>query len=444
MKAPTLADMPLPASLVSPVAMPVSVPGYTLVAQLGMGSYGVVFLATDDKSQQSVAIKIARVDHDLRRIARFQRETILCRRLHHPCIVQMIDKGMSGSFVYGVFEYVPGITLKQLLQQSGALDAVEAGRLMMQVLDALACAHQMGIVHRDLKPENIMIATYGVVKHAKVLDFGISTLVPDFRDPHFKNITYADECLGTPTYSAPEQLRGEAPCIQSDLYAWGLIFLECLTGRPVFEGASTADIFYQKLVPQEIMLPKGVAGHPVAPLLRKALRKKRDERSPSAQELLQELSRIRLDDLVDVSLPIPAQAASAMLPTVVNQPVREEKRQVTLLFCGVSVWLPPLDDDPETVDFEQQESLQRTLSQAFQEAALQRGGSLIGNLGHQFCVMFGYPKSTEGDARLAATVATALMTLARQHAGDAELCRVGGPAGSAGWAAYRHGGDCQP
>lgn len=426
MKAPTLANMPLPASLTSPTATPVSVPGYTLETLLGTGSYGVVFLASDDKNQQKVAIKIARVDDDARRIERFQRETVLCGRLRHPSIVQLLGDGMSGPFVYGVFEYVPGITLKQLLQQEGALEAVEAGRLMMQVLDALACAHQVGIVHRDLKPENIMIATYGVVRHAKVLDFGISTLVPDFRDPHFKNITHADECLGTPTYSAPEQLRGEAPCTQSDLYAWGLIFLECLTGRPAFEGASTADIFYQKLVPQEIMLPKGVASHPVASLLRKALRKKRDERSQSAQALLLELSRIRLDDLVDVSLPTPAQAASTLLPTVVSQPVREEKRQVTLLFCGVSVWLPPLDDDPEAVDFEQQESLQRTLSQAFQEAALQRGGSLIGNLGHQFCVMFGYPKSTEGDARLAATIATELMSLARQRASDAELCRVGG------------------
>ncbi|MEN9984560.1 MAG: hypothetical protein RI925_62 [Pseudomonadota bacterium] len=426
MKAPTLANMPLPASLNSPTATPVSVPGYTLESLLGTGSYGVVFLATDDKNQQKVAIKIARVDDDARRIERFQRETVLCGRLRHPSIVQLLGDGMSGPFVYGVFEYVPGITLKQLLQQEGALEAVEAGWLMMQVLDALACAHQLGIVHRDLKPENIMIATYGVVRHAKVLDFGISTLVPDFRDPHFKNITHADECLGTPTYSAPEQLRGEAPCTQSDLYAWGLIFLECLTGRPAFEGASTADIFYQKLVPQEIMLPKGVASHPVASLLRKALRKKRDERSQSAQVLLHELSRIRLDDLVDVSLPTPAQAASTLLPTVVSQPVREEKRQVTLLFCGVSVWLPPQDDDPEAVDFEQQESLQRTLSQAFQEAALQRGGSLIGNLGHQFCVMFGYPKSTEGDARLAATIATELMSLARRRASDAELCRVGG------------------
>ena len=105
---------------------------------------------------------------DARRIERFRRETSLCSRLRHPSIVQLLDDG--GSMCMGCLNMSPASPLKQRLLREGPLDPLETGLLMSQVLDALACAHQLGIVHRDLKPENIMIARYGVVNHAKVLD----------------------------------------------------------------------------------------------------------------------------------------------------------------------------------------------------------------------------------------------------------------------------------
>ena len=129
----------------------------------------------------------------------------------------------------------------------------------------------------------------------------------------------------------------------------------------------------------------------MATLLRKALRKKRVERHASAGDMLLELSRIRLDDLVGVSLHEAAAERAAELPTTICQPSREEKRQVTILCCSVSVCQPDAGDGLDSDGFEQRESLQRTLCQAFQEAALMRGGTLIGSLGHQFSVMFGYP-----------------------------------------------------
>lgn len=422
MKAPHAGDIPRPLPAGGSTSR-IEIPGYTLESLLGAGSYGAVYLARADRNGQAVAIKIAHVSDDLRRIERFQRETSLCARMRHPSIVQLLDDGVCDPYVYGVFEYVPGMTLKQRLLQDGPLDPVETGRLMTQVLDALACAHQLGIVHRDLKPENIMIARYGVVSHAKVLDFGISTVVPDLREPHFKNMTLADECLGTPSYCAPEQLRGETPSVQADLYAWALVFIECLTGQPLFDGTSAADIFYQKMVPQETVLPKAIGLHPVATLLRKALRKKRAERHASASDMLLELARIRLDDLIGVSAPAPLTDRSVELPTALCQPSREEKRQVTILCCSVSVCLP--GDSLDNAGFEQRESLQRTLCQVFQEAALTRGSTLIGALGHQFSVMFGYPRSTEGDARLAASIAVDLAQLARERQGDAALCHAG-------------------
>lgn len=387
-----------------------SIPGYEITEVLGAGNYGTVFGAIQSRSERRVAIKVARLGSDPRKLERFKREMALCARLQHPHVVQLLDEGRSGAHVYGIFEYVPGITLKQQLLRDGPMSAPETGRLMAEILDALACAHDSGVVHRDLKPENIMVATYGVVRHAKVLDFGISTLVPSFRKPGFEQLTLSDECLGTPAYSAPEQLRGEPPGVQADLYAWALIFLECLTGQVAMGGASAAEIFYQQLAPQEISLPKALANHPIADLLRRALRKKVSERSHSARELWNELSRIRLDDLVGV-FKAPLWGPLNVAATEERSPLPEEKRQLTFLCCGVDVVEPGQGAE----DFEAQELRQRQAFRIYLDEALRQGGVQAGTLGNRFTIMFGYPRSSESDPRQAALSAAALVRLARQR-----------------------------
>ncbi len=132
-----------------------------------------------------VAIKVVKLQVGSQRVARFHRETKLCASLHHPHIVQLLDKGEQGPCVYGVFEYVPGETLTSLIRRKGALTATETAHLMAEVLDALDCAHSAGIVHRDLKPDNVMVTFTGAVPHAKVLDFGISTVIPSNRGAEF-------------------------------------------------------------------------------------------------------------------------------------------------------------------------------------------------------------------------------------------------------------------
>jgi TOMM system kinase/cyclase fusion protein len=389
--------------------------GYTLHGLIGAGNYGTVLLATQAQTQQLVAIKWVKVSDDARRMERFRRETRLCSALRHPHIVQLLDEGESAPYVYGVFEYVPGISLRQLLQRNGPLDAPEAARLMTQVLDALACAHRLGIVHRDLKPENIMLATYGVVMQAKILDFGISTVVPDLQGNDFRNITLASECLGTPAYAAPEQLRGEPASVQSDLYSWGLIFLECLTGQPAVVGASYPEVFHQQLSPQDVLLPKAVSAHALGDVLRKTVRKNLADRSASAQEVLAELTRVRLDDLVGTLQPVQPLAFMSLAATQEHERPFDEKRQVTLLCCGVSAWYQTQSGADPAQDFEKQEALQRETTRLFQDMALRRGGILVGSLGHRFIVMYGYPQASEWDARHAAMTAADVLHLMRQR-----------------------------
>lgn len=393
-------------------------PGYELLGPLGAGGYGTVFLASQHKTGARVAIKVARLQGDARRAARFHRETGLCARLHHPHIVQLLDKGQEGPDAYGVFEYVPGETLKSHIRRKGALSALETGHIMSQVLDALDCAHRAGIVHRDLKPDNIMITCTGSLTHAMVLDFGISTLVPQARASQFPTLTMTDECLGTPSYCAPEQLRGEPPTVQSDIYAWGLTFLECLTGRAAIGGASPAEIFHRQLSAQEVPLPPEIAAHPLGALLRRALKKNQAERCGTAGALLLELAKTRLDDLVG-SLRSERRHADSPLGRTVSTPRGfVEKRQLTVVCCSVTVWPLGLADPSGPDPVEQLELAQREEFGVFGDAAVRRGGMLAGTLGDRMVLLFGYPYACDTDARRAAATALDLISLGARR-GDA-------------------------
>ncbi|GAH45524.1 unnamed protein product, partial [marine sediment metagenome] len=227
---------------------------YRLGALLGEGGSGVVFRATCDETGQDVAIKLMRDDvarteaERARQRMRFRRETSLCEALRHPNIVALLDKGEApDGRLFAVFERVQGRTLRDRLAMEGPLSAIDTGRLMTEVLEALAAAHRRGIVHRDLKPQNIVLAMAEDGLHAKLLDFGIGALLPGTTDIAPQAATLAAEVLGSPSYCAPEQLRNEPPTPGSDLYAWGLVVIECLTGEVVMQGTSVADILYRQL-----------------------------------------------------------------------------------------------------------------------------------------------------------------------------------------------------
>src|SRR5262249_19230134 len=160
--------------------------------------------------------------------------------------------------LYTVFSFAPGDTLAGILAREGACAPREVRHWMLQVLDALVYAHGQGVIHRDLKPSNIMIMPSGARRNALVLDFGIGAIVesaPGGVSDLPTRLTATDEALGTPGYAAPEQLRGLESSPAADVYAWGLLFLECLTGRPVYTGNSAADIIYRQMGPDPVPLP---------------------------------------------------------------------------------------------------------------------------------------------------------------------------------------------
>jgi serine/threonine protein kinase len=174
---------------------------YEILSQLGEGGFSQVFRGRQLATGQEVAVKVLHHLHsgDEALVARFQREMRLCARLYHPHIVRLIDSGRTEQGqLYSVFEYVPGRTLGDVLATEGALPPWEAGHLMLQVLDALGCAHKLGIVHRDLKPQNIMLTSTGVRRNALILDFGLGTLSDEDRREELSRITRTRDTLGRP------------------------------------------------------------------------------------------------------------------------------------------------------------------------------------------------------------------------------------------------------
>ena len=370
-------------------------PAYDIGEEIGSGGFGSVFRATHVNTGQDVAVKVLRPQASwsarmaAAQVTRFEREADLCAQLNHPNIVRLLDKGRTHcGLCYAVYELVPGETLSRVLEREGQLSSEFTAELMGQLLDALATAHTHGVVHRDLKPANIMVVDTGVSVHAKILDFGIGTMTPDARNTAFADVTRSGDVLGTPLYSAPEQLRGDLPTTKTDLYAWGLVFIECITGEAAIRASTLAEVYHQHLSPIELPLPRALVGHPLAHFLRQVLRKDPNQRAGDSPALYREFRQLQLGNLV------------GRLPRE-HHPHRStsevQRRQVTAIAC--SLRLAPITQAPVESDI-----LDPILSDQLnlcRDALLRYGGTVTGQLGDQMMAMFGYPSASDTDARRA-------------------------------------------
>ncbi|MES2673631.1 MAG: TOMM system kinase/cyclase fusion protein [Pseudomonadota bacterium] len=399
---------------------------YTLHDEIGEGGFGKVHKATNKITHQIVAIKILTLNYEFdeakrrRYIERFERETFLGSRLQHPNIVRLLDKGQCGDdLVYAVFEFVEGESLRDRLLTSGPLAALDAAEIMSQVLDALAHAHAQGVIHRDLKPANIMLTKVGAKLHAKVLDFGIAALIHEVRHMDYKSITLTQEILGTPSYSAPEQLRGEPPTPKTDLYVWGLVFIECLTGVPAVSGSSLASIFQKQLNPAQVPLPPALVGHPVADLLRRVLDKKVNARASSALEIYKAFSQLNFSSLVGNISHTHLQASDSDQDNQSNGSSKTllgrenffnsgltEQKQITVM----SIVLSLHSTGGTLSDHEVVDALHRDQKTQCVDMAERYGAMHVGTLGNTLLFYFGYPAASDNDGRLCARAALDLIS----------------------------------
>ena len=277
---------------------------YRVEAFLGQGGMARVHRGTDLVLDRTIAVKIlaGHMARDPQAVRRFRREAQAAAGLSHPGIVGVYDTGSDGDVHYIVMEFVTGQTLADVLQERGALQPVHAAGIASAVASALGHAHRKGIVHRDVKPANVMITPSGEVK---VMDFGIARAVDS--DP----LTQTAAILGTATYFAPEQARGEPVDSRSDIYALGVVLYEMLTGRPPFVADSPVAVAYLH-VREDPTPPSRVnpaIGSGLEAVVLRAMAKDRGARYQTAEELVSDLERVRTDGASGVS------AAAAAHPT---------------------------------------------------------------------------------------------------------------------------------
>ncbi len=265
---------------------------YRLDSLIGIGGMAVVYKATDMKVNQNiVAIKLLKKEAACDEIVvkRFKNECRAERELKHRNIVAVYEVKTDGDLKYMVMEFVEGMTLKNyLIKNNGPLDIDEALSFTVQVLRALACAHEAGIIHRDIKPQNIMLLNNGRIK---VMDFGIAKL------PNAETVTVTDKAVGTVYYMSPEQASGKPIDPRSDIYSVGAMLYELVTGQMPFTGDTPIAIL-MKHVNEKPVPPRAINSkipYGLEQIILCAMSKKQNDRFDSVEEMLHYVKALQKD-----------------------------------------------------------------------------------------------------------------------------------------------------
>lgn len=274
---------------------------YEIIAPIGAGGMGEVYLAKDHNLERNVALKFvtSKPGQDTERAKRFIREAKAASALNHPNILTIYEVGETNGTRYIASEYIDGTSLRDLIR-GGGLTLNETLDIAMQTLSAIATAHSAGIVHRDIKPENIMLRKDGVVK---VLDFGLAKLI----EPEAETRTSSESVtkalittsqgmvLGTAQYMSPEQARAKRVDARSDIWSLGVVLYEMLAGVAPFEGESVSDVFAAILKTE----PKPISSYrPELPpelefIIKKALGKDPEDRYQAVKDFLLDLKLVK-------------------------------------------------------------------------------------------------------------------------------------------------------
>ena len=306
-----------------PLARGTKLGPYQIESPIGAGGMGEVYKATDTRLERTVAIKVlpAHVASDPERKSRFEREAKTVAALSHPHICPVFDVGREGETDFLVMEYLEGETLADRLSK-GALPLDQALRYAIEIADALDKAHRQGVTHRDLKPANIMLTKAG----AKLLDFGLAKLKPtgpqsDASTKLADALTQQGTILGTLPYMSPEQLEGKQTDTRTDIFAFGAVVYEMVTGKRAFDGETQASLIgaILKDAPRPVSALQPMSPVTLDRVVGKCLEKDPEGRWHSAHDLHDELTWITQGDT-------PPRTAR---PTAVTQPRLGQTKTMT-------------------------------------------------------------------------------------------------------------------
>jgi|SRR5579872_2920705 len=321
-----------------PFAADLQLGPYKIISLIGAGGMGEVYRARDTRLLRDVALKVlpASFTNDPERLRRFEQEARAVAALNHPNIVSVYDVGSADGVHYIVSELLEGETLRQRITPAG-MPARRATELAIQLANGLAAAHEQGIVHRDLKPENIFITRSG---RLKILDFGLAKLRREHNPDETMGSqsgarTQVGQVLGTAGYMSPEQVKGEATDHRSDIFSFGSILYEMLSGQRAFKRDTGAETMTAILNEE----PPDFAGHSgaIAPALeritRHCMEKDPAQRFQSAHDIA-----FALESLSEVSQP-----AATAVPARRTRWVRPALAGLVLLAAGLALgfWLRP-------------------------------------------------------------------------------------------------------
>lgn len=266
---------------------------YEIIEELGQGGMGRIYRVKDTTVGEEVALKIIRpgIPISTKVVERFRNELKLARKIKHKNVCQMFDLGEVEGNYYITMEYVPGENLKRYIKRTKRLEIGSVVSLAIQICEGMASAHHLGVIHRDLKSSNIMIDTEGEVR---IMDFGIA------RSLESKKITGEGKTVGTPQYMSPEQVSGEELDQRSDIYSFGIILYEMLTGKVPFEGEDSYAVGYKhkhESPPHPHDLNLEIPNN-LCHILEKCLEKNKEDRYQNAEEVISDLIKIRKKYLV--------------------------------------------------------------------------------------------------------------------------------------------------
>ncbi|WP_309103734.1 Stk1 family PASTA domain-containing Ser/Thr kinase [Microbacterium sp.] len=308
---------------------------YRVRARIARGGMATVYVATDLRLERRIALKVmhAHLSDDSAFQSRFIQEARAAARLADPHVVNVFDQGQDGELAYLVMEYLPGITLRELMREQRRLTIAQTITIMDAILAGLAAAHRAGIVHRDVKPENVLLAEDGRIK---IGDFGLARATT-------ANTATGQQLLGTIAYLAPELVTRGTADARSDIYALGIMLYEMLVGEQPYKGEQPMQIAFQHATES---VPRPSVRNPGVPeafdeLVLWATEKSPDERPNNAQEMLDKLREIERDLGI----------APAVAATTTMRRSQSDSGDLTKVMPGTMVAAAdPTDPVPQTVD----------------------------------------------------------------------------------------------